>query len=707
MRILRWAFGAALVGTVFAGPAAAAPEQDPAKEIASDRGDAYFHLMKARMAASRGRGNETVREIQAATDLEPASAPLYAEGANLLAQIGRRDEAEKLARRALELDAADPVALRTLADLLAMRALGSGRDAAARAEAIKLYGQLRQTTEPEPQVYQILTNLMLVDGDLPGAIDTARRYAEKRPADAGAAKLLTQLLVQDGKTKESLTEALKFVAANPYSPELIDAVTELADRSDGWAEVERALSATVQSGSGGIAARMLVGESLLRQGRAAESVPMLEAAREAGREGHSQDPTVHALLGEAYVRSGRAAEAVVELETALAAGPTDPVARLHLATAYAQVGRLADASATAKALAGDYPGNPAILIVLGESLSRQGLVEPAVDAFAAARDALTGRDDSMVERRDDLRLRIAVLHLADKDTASAERALGDLERKERPEALEVRARVALAADQPKEARPLARKLRAKGETGLAELLEGQTLLREGRPDRAEARFAAAIAVLGSEGREESAALAKEAGQPELAERILRDWVRVEPGSADAAFALGRFLERTGRFPEAEELLRKVLALEPKNAEALNYLGYSLVDRNVRIDEASALIEQALAIDPWNGAFLDSLGWARFQSGQYDKARELLERASREFPRDAVVLEHLGDLYEKLGEAEKAGTAWEKALKSSPANPDGIREKLARVRSGAPRDARDRTDGSLPETGPGHPPAAAR
>jgi Flp pilus assembly protein TadD len=136
------------------------------------------------------------------------------------------------------------------------------------------------------------------------------------------------------------------------------------------------------------------------------------------------------------------------------------------------------------------------------------------------------------------------------------------------------------------------------------------------------------------------------------------------------------LERTGRFTEAEVELREAIRLDPRSAEALNYLGYSLADRGERLDEALELIRGALAIDPWNGAYLDSLGWVYLKSGRLEDARDPLERAAREFPKDATVIEHLGDYYDRTGDAARAKTFWKRALEL-PADTPGSRESLQR------------------------------
>ena len=60
------------------------------------RGDAYAHLVAAGLAISRGHGSEAVSELDLATALEPNAPGLLAQGASILAVLGRRAEAEKL-----------------------------------------------------------------------------------------------------------------------------------------------------------------------------------------------------------------------------------------------------------------------------------------------------------------------------------------------------------------------------------------------------------------------------------------------------------------------------------------------------------------------------------------------------------------------------------------------------------------------------------
>lgn len=127
------------------------------------------------------------------------------------------------------------------------------------------------------------------------------------------------------------------------------------------------------------------------------------------------------------------------------------------------------------------------------------------------------------------------------------------------------------------------------------------------------------------------------------------------------FLRGSTYERQKRYSEAEQEFRKVLASDPQNAQALNYLGYMLADQNMKLDEALGMIKKAVDLDPANGAYLDSLGWAYFRLGKYETAEENLLKASQKINTDPTVQDHLGDLYQKTGRLKLAAQHWERAV----------------------------------------------
>ncbi|HJX00387.1 MAG TPA: tetratricopeptide repeat protein [Terriglobales bacterium] len=127
------------------------------------------------------------------------------------------------------------------------------------------------------------------------------------------------------------------------------------------------------------------------------------------------------------------------------------------------------------------------------------------------------------------------------------------------------------------------------------------------------------------------------------------------------FLRGSYLERQKKYEPAEEMFRKVLATDARNAMALNYLGYMLADRGVRLEEALGLIKKAVQEEPQNGAYLDSLGWAYFKMGNYDLAEETLRKAIEHISKDPTVHDHLGEVYAKTGRLKLAAAQWERAL----------------------------------------------
>lgn len=146
------------------------------------------------------------------------------------------------------------------------------------------------------------------------------------------------------------------------------------------------------------------------------------------------------------------------------------------------------------------------------------------------------------------------------------------------------------------------------------------------------------------------------------------------------FSRGAMLERQKKVDAAEAEFRKLIAMNPNHAGALNYLGYMLVDHGMKVDEATQMIQKALEIDPDNGAYLDSLGWALYQQGKLNEAETMLVRALDRIGEDPTVHDHLADVYLKLGKTKEAISQWQASLKDfqSPAGADSEPEDIAKV-----------------------------
>lgn len=148
------------------------------------------------------------------------------------------------------------------------------------------------------------------------------------------------------------------------------------------------------------------------------------------------------------------------------------------------------------------------------------------------------------------------------------------------------------------------------------------------------------------------------------------------------YARGISHERLQNWDQAEADFRAALALNPDRPEVLNYLGYSLVEKQIKLDEALGMIERAVAARPDSGYIRDSLGWVLYRLGRYDEASAHMEQAVALMPVDPVVNDHLGDVFWAVGRYLEAEFQWKRALSfvdpedtDSEADPDRIRRKL--------------------------------
>jgi len=138
-----------------------------------------------------------------------------------------------------------------------------------------------------------------------------------------------------------------------------------------------------------------------------------------------------------------------------------------------------------------------------------------------------------------------------------------------------------------------------------------------------------------------------------------DALQQAPDNTDLLYARALTAESLDMPQQAESDLKAVLQLEPKNANALNALGYTLADRNERLEEARGYIQKAVELLPDDPAVLDSLGWVHYRLGEYPAAIKWLSRAFELLP-DAEIAAHLGEVLWVSGDTEKAREIWQKA-----------------------------------------------
>ena len=163
-----------------------------------------------------------------------------------------------------------------------------------------------------------------------------------------------------------------------------------------------------------------------------------------------------------------------------------------------------------------------------------------------------------------------------------------------------------------------------------------------------------------------AQLLRDAKQYREAYRILQGGLRKYPADSDLLYETAMMADKLHKPALMEKLLRKLISLDPNNANAYNALGYSFLDRNVRIAEGMRMVEKAYALAPNDAAIMDSMGWGHYRQGQLDKSLDFLHRAYKADP-DPEIAAHLGEVLWVRGDKDQAREVWSDALKQHPNN----------------------------------------
>ena len=599
---------------------------------------AYFEFLLGRQLEDKGDVDGAAAAFQRAMKLDPASADVPAELAGLYARQSRVRESIEAASAALAINAGHGEANRVLGSIYASLAERSP-DGAAPGEGQANYRQLalkhleKAATSSSPLtvagVRLTIARLQMQASAFDKAIPVLRQLLADEPWLPQGVAMLAQAYTESGKTDSAIALLEEAVAVEPSFYETLASAYEKGSR---WSEAARAYEQASLESPRDMALRTRWAFALL-------SIPDgsgVKRARDLLVEVTKASPTEGWPL---YLRA-RAERAAGDLDAseasarrlmALSPGSTSGAHALaQVLEARRQWRPLIEAlePVAAKPVRGREADTALILTHLGFAYLEVGRDADAVAAFEQA----SRLDPSSGAAR---------VYLAQSLVAAKqyERAL-DLARTERK------------AD-PKDIR-LAR-IEADALRGLGRFNEGTSVLMtlaESTSDPAARQNLAEYYAEVHSYAEAAAVLRSEIAKAEVGRY---------PVDLGVLFQYGAMLDRQSLHAEAEKTFRQVLARNPDHGPALNYLGYTLVERGGRLDEAVTLLKRAVALDPYNGAYLDSLGWAYFKLNQLDLAEPNLRTAAEQLPRDSVVQDHWGDLLAKRGRFDGAVEAWRRAL----------------------------------------------
>ncbi|MBR0568265.1 tetratricopeptide repeat protein [Azoarcus sp. L1K30] len=385
-------------------------------------------------------------------------------------------------------------------------------------------------------------------------------------------------------------------------------------------------------------------------------------------------PEAHFARAQAAAIAESPMEALTAINAALALREDWDTGLLFKAQLLMQTGAHAEASQLLQAAAARHPDNRNIRLGYARSLIAAKHYDVARAEFQALlADAPTDLD---------LLYAVALLSLQLDDAASAEPLLIKALEGGHPEADTIRLHLGQIAEQRKDG-AAARKWFdsvAPGPKKLeARIRSAQSLAREGRLSEARAQLQPTA---GDENDAHrlllaEAQLLREADRTAEAFDVIDNALLKSPDDTDLLYESAMLAERLNRLEVMEGRLRKVIALAPDHAHAMNALGYSLADRGLRLDEAEALITRAHELAPDDAFILDSLGWVRFRRGDAATALTHLERAYA-LRADPEIAAHMGEVLWQLDRRADAERLFDAAIAAHPDNAV-LRATAARLR----------------------------
>lgn len=151
-----------------------------------------------------------------------------------------------------------------------------------------------------------------------------------------------------------------------------------------------------------------------------------------------------------------------------------------------------------------------------------------------------------------------------------------------------------------------------------------------------------------------------------AESVLRSLVASNPSDSDILSKLSVLQMKMERRDEAAVTLRRLLELQPRDVEAMERLASCLdkpSDRKSRI----SILEGILRINPDHASTISKLGTLYLESDDLARARDALERLADLNAHSPEVFRRLREIYRRSGDIEAEASALERALKISPDN----------------------------------------
>jgi tetratricopeptide (TPR) repeat protein len=154
--------------------------------------------------------------------------------------------------------------------------------------------------------------------------------------------------------------------------------------------------------------------------------------------------------------------------------------------------------------------------------------------------------------------------------------------------------------------------------------------------------------------------------------VLRQWREIVPGDSRVDAEEGLILLKSGRWQEAEPILRRAFAARPQDENVLNALGLLAWEYKRNLDEARDCFVRALTIhtarDDFRASLHNNLGGVYGDLQQFPLAAGQFESAIAISPEDPEYHTNLAIAMAEMNRYDEATAEVKIALRISPDNP---------------------------------------
>jgi tetratricopeptide (TPR) repeat protein len=602
--------------------------------------EAYNQFLLAHRLEEADDDAGAIAAYKRAIELDPLAGDIPAELAALYMRQNKIQDAMASAEAALKIAPLNREASRVLGTIYAalseqsppnQRGRNAPRSDENLAKAIKYLevASDKSTGESDPNVRATLARLYVRAGTFDKAIPLLTDLVNQEPGWQDGPMMLVEAFSGAGRGEEAIAWLEERTADDPR---LLPALADFYERERRWTDAADAYARAIERVPRNADLKTRYASALLNAGGHDNLVKARDTLKEMTGSARSPEARPLYLLSQAQRRLGESADAEASARKVIALNAKSPWGYYALAEALearhayqAVIDEIAPIVAEFRGKAADRSFDVTVLLPhLGFAYQELGQHDKAIATFDDARK-LAPDDPAMVTY-------FVEANIAGKKYAAA-----------------VDAAKAALAQNPNDLRLMRLQAQALKHTGKAD--QGIALLEDALKKHADEPLAY-ISLAQSY---------SEADRHEQAVKVLQQAQAKFPADDSIAFELGTVFDKAKQFADAESAFRSVLARDPDNATALNYLGYMLAERGERLDESVEYLKKAIALEPDNGSFLDSLGWAYYKADKLELAESNLKRAADQLRTNSVIQDHYGDVLARLGRYEDAIAAYNRAL----------------------------------------------